>query len=159
MITASKKHYSFIAAFFLLSVYVIIFVCPFLFGDAWSGGGYFGIIGVTVLYLIAYIAVSRGNCISRNHICIPSVLFLCSFGYFVYAGTLDHYLQVVTHAKFIYVESLAPTYNYICFALLSWIAAYLIGQAISKDKSLCQRMMIKDVVSPKVLALTWYQKE
>jgi len=154
MITTYRKHYLFIAGFFLLIIYLIIFVIPVLFGKAFSGEGYFGIIGVTVLYLIAYIVVSGTNCISRNHICIPSVLFLCSFGYFIYAGTIDHYLQVVTRAKFIYTESLVSGYNCICFALFSWIVAYLVGQAISKKQSRYY-CLIKDTASPKTSSLTW----
>jgi len=157
MITASKKHYLFIAAFFLLSVYVIIFVCPFLFGDAWSGGGYFGIINVTVLYLLAFLVVSRTNYISRNPICRPSILFLCAFGFYVYAGTIDQYLQVLTHAKYVYVESLVPGYNFICFALLSWIAAYLAGQGISKWKK-PRHCTMEEVVIAKNWVWTWDKK-
>ena len=158
MIIVSKKYHLFLAAFFLITAYMTISLSPIFLGGAFYKGGYFGLVGVTVLYLAAYLIVSGSNYIVRDHICIPSVLFLCSFGYFVYAGTLDHYLQVVTQAKFIYVESLAPTYNYICFSLLSWIAAYVVGQVISKDKLLCQCMMIKDTVSPKTSTLAWDKK-
>ena len=152
-----RKHDSFMAAFFLLTVFLAICVCPLLFGDAWSGGRYFGIIGVTVLYVMAYLVVSGSNYIVRDHICIPSVLFLCSFGYFIYAGTLDHYSQVLADARFVYVESLTVAYNYISFALLSWIFAYAAGR-IFWGKNLQSPCDVTGDVRLKEWALTWDKK-
>ena len=161
MIITSKNYYFFAALFFLLAfalfIYLIIVTSPLLFAGFFSNWRYFGIILVTALYLMAYLVVSRTNCIARSHICTPSVLFLCVLGFYIYAGTLDHYLQVVTQAKFTYIESLTCGYNYISLSLVSWICAYLAGQTVLKGKSL-RHNISGGGAAPKTSALAWNKK-
>lgn len=134
MARTSEKDYLYVSVLFLfaffLSVSCLIFAEPYLYDIFLPKWEYYGIIYVTFLYLTALFIVWNSCNVISNHIAIPSVLFLSFMGYYIYLGTIDHYLQVLTGAVFTYKESITSGYNYISFSLLSWIMGYLLGQRI-----------------------------
>ncbi len=138
MLKTSREPYLYVTLFclygFLLSIY---FLCLgfHLQNSLFSMWKYHGIIPVTLLYFIAILIIRNRNDIFLYHISIPSVIFLLIFGYYVYVGTIDHYLQSLTNAKFIYDESITLGYIYIGLSLLSWIAGYLLSQSMIRKVS------------------------
>ncbi len=115
----------------LLSVYYMILAEPYLYEGILAVWKYHGIIPVTFLYLTCLLIVGQNNNIISEHVSIPSVLFLLFMGYFIYLGTIDHYLQSVTGAEFVYVDSINTCYNYyISISLVSWVVGYLFGSKI-----------------------------
>ena len=114
---------------FLLSVYSLLYLEPYLFDLTLARWRYSGLIPVTLIYLVAFFVLWRSYDLISRHITIPSVFFLMVFGYYVYLGTVDYILQVINNAYFTYDESLASGYHYIGLSLICWIVGYLFGGA------------------------------
>lgn len=92
---------------------------------------YWGLVPVTVLYALCLSLTSSRADLLRRHLSIPSVMFLMVVGYFIYVGSLDHYLQVLADSEFLYLPMLTPAYKLIAFMLAAWIVGYVVGRWLS----------------------------
>lgn len=138
MLETYKRSYLYITLLclygFLLATYFLLSGSHF-HNSLISIWKYHGIIAVTLLYLIAILIIRNRNDIILHHVSIPSVIFLLIFGYYVYVGTIDHYLQSLTNAIFIYDDSITLGYIYIGVSLFSWIIGYLLSQSVVRKVS------------------------
>jgi len=93
---------------------------------------YWGLVPVTVLFALCLSLISARADVLERHLSIPSVLFLTVVGYFIYVGSLDHWLQVLADAEFLYLPTLAPAYQLVAFLLTAWAVGYVAGRWLSR---------------------------
>lgn len=119
--------------FILVSSLIVILLLGALFlheSEVWRQSvlgewAYAGLFLVTFSFVLSLVVVQLKNNIFKRHISIPSVLFLTFMGYYVYLGSLDHYFQVQSGARFVYNESINAGYYYFIVSISSWCTSYL----------------------------------
>jgi len=89
---------------------------------------YWGLLPVTALYVLCFSRVGKPTDVTARHISIPSVLFLLGMGFFIYIGSLDHWLQVLVNNENLYLPTLTWAYQLIAFVLTAWALGYMAGR-------------------------------